>query len=132
MNTCLTCPKKSQLPKTNRIKSLQNEQNMHQRSEAPEATDKADSPQIGALLNALLNAPEVLELSASFQKMRTEEQELKEIKQALLKTQEDLQSKLVKEIDKKKTAIDKLKSEIPAIQNRCKQLGQVLGVDIYK
>jgi hypothetical protein len=67
----------------------------------------------------------------SFQKMRTEEQELLEIKQGLLVTQQNLQSKLAKEMDKKKMAIDELKSEIPGIQNICKQLGQVLGVDIY-
>ena len=75
-------------------------------------------------------APDLLGLLASLQKMRTEEQELLEIKQDLLAKEGDLQSKLVKEIDKMKMAIDELRSEIPDIQNRCRQLKQALGVDI--
>jgi sulfur relay (sulfurtransferase) DsrC/TusE family protein len=119
--------KKGPAPETNKITSVQNEQNMPQEPKTPETADKVDSPQV----EELPNVPDVLDLSVSFQKMRTEEQELLETKQALLKTQQDLQSKLVKEIAKKKMAIDELKSEIPDIQNRCRQLGQVLGVDIY-
>lgn len=119
--------RKGPAPETIKITSVQNEQDMPQEPKTPETTDKADTPQV----EELPNAPDILELSASFQKMRTEEQELLEVKQALLKTQQDLQLKLVKEIDKKKMAIDKLKSEIPAIQNGCRQLGQALGIDIY-
>jgi hypothetical protein len=119
--------KKDPAPETNKITSVQNEQNMPQGPKTPETTDKVDSPQV----KKLPNAPDVLDLLTSFQKMRTEEQELLKIKKGLLVTQQDLQSKLVKEIDKKKMAIDELKSEIPDIQNSCKQLGQVLGVDIY-
>ena len=119
--------KKDPAPETNKITSVQNEQNMPQGPKTPETTDKVDSPQA----EEQPNAPDVLDTLASFQKMRTEEQELLEIKQGLLITQQYLQSKLVKEIDKKKLIIDELKSEIPDIQNRCKQLGQVLGVDIY-
>jgi hypothetical protein len=92
----------------------------------PETTGKVDSPQAGEP-----NAPEVLDLLASLQEMRTEEQDLLETKHGLLVTQQYLQSKLVKEIDKKKRAIDELTLEIFDIQNRCRQLGRVLGVDIY-
>ena len=120
--------KKGPAPETIKITSVQNEQDMPQEPKTPETTDKEDNPQV----EELPNAPDILELSASFQNMRAEEQELLEIKQALLKTQQDLQCKLVKEIDKKKMAIDELRSEIPDIQNRCRQLAQLLEVDVYK
>jgi predicted transcriptional regulator len=113
--------KKDLALETNKITSVQNEQYL------TETTDKVDSLQV----EESPDTHDILDLSASFQKMRTEEQELLETKQALLKTQKDLQSKLVEEIDKKKKAIDELKLEIPAIQNRCRRLGRVLGVDIY-
>jgi predicted transcriptional regulator len=119
--------KKDSASETNKTTSAQNEQNMPQWFKTPETTEKVDSAQV----EHLPDAPDVLDLSASFQKMRTEEQELLEIKQTLLKKQQDLQSKLMKEIEEKRMAIDKLKSEIPDIQNRCRQLGQVLGVDVY-
>ncbi|HMK94094.1 MAG TPA: hypothetical protein VK536_01715 [Candidatus Limnocylindrales bacterium] len=115
-------------PGTTKISSVQSEQDAPQERKKPESAERANALQTGGFPNA----PDILELSASFQKMRMEEQELLGIKQALLKTQQDLQLKLVKEIDKKKLAIEALRSEIPTIQNRCRQLGQVLGVDIYK
>jgi hypothetical protein len=118
--------KKGPAPETIKITSAQNEQNMPQEPKIPETTGKV-TPQV----EEEPNAPDILELSASFQKMRTEEQELLETKQVLLKKEQDLQGKLVIEIARKKTAIDELKSEIPDIQNRCRQLGRVLGVDIY-
>jgi seryl-tRNA synthetase len=111
----------------NKITLVQNKQNMPQMSKTPETTHKVESPQV----KGVLSAPEVLDLLTSFQKMRTEERELLETKQGLLETQKDLKNKLVKEMDKKKKALEELKSEIPAIQNRCKRLGQLLGVDIY-
>jgi seryl-tRNA synthetase len=73
------------------------------------------------------NAPDVADLLASFRKMRTEEQELIETKEDLLAKERDLQSKLVKEIDRKKIAIDVLKSEIENLENRCKEMSQILG-----
>ena len=120
--------KKGPAPETIKITSVQNEQDMPQEPKTPETTGKADNTQV----EELPNAPDILELSGSFQKMRAEEQQLLGIKQGLLKTQQDLQRKLVEEIDKKKMAIDELRSEIPDIQNRCRQLAQLLGVDIYK
>jgi hypothetical protein len=119
--------KKDPILETNKITIVQNEQNMPQVSKPLETTAKVDNPHV----EESPGTPDGLDLSASFQKMRTEEQELLETKQALLKTQQDLQSKLIKEMDKKKRVIDELKLEIPDIQKRCKRLGQLLGVDIY-
>ena len=118
--------KKDPAPETVEITLIQNEQNTHQEPNIPETTDTV-IPRV----EEQSNASDVSELSASFQKMRTEEQELLETKQALLKKEQDLQGKLVIEIARKKMAIDDLKAEIPDIQNRCRQLGEVLGVDIY-
>ena len=97
---------------------------------APETqiTDKLDLTEIGEVLNA----PDLLEQVASFQKMSAEEQELLAIKRGLIMTKQELQSRLAEEMDKKKITIDELKSEIPGLQNECKQLGQLLGVDIFK
>jgi hypothetical protein len=80
----------------------------------------------------LPNTPDILDLVESFQKVRTEEQRLLEIKQQILAKQHDLQNKIVKEIEKKKATIANLTSEIPDLQNRIKNLRQALGVDIYK
>ena len=76
--------------------------------------------------------PEILELLASFQKMRTEEQELLETKEDLLTRKRDLQCKLVKEIDRKKVAIDVLKSEIQNLENACKEMAQALGIPFQR
>jgi hypothetical protein len=118
--------KKDPASETIKITSIQNDQDMPQEPKTPGPTGKADIPPV----EEQLDAPDISELSTSFQKMRTEEQELLEIKQALLKTQQNLQRKLVNEIDKKKMAINELRSEIPDIQNRCRQLAQMLGEDI--
>ena len=120
--------KKDPILETNKITLVQNEQNKPQVSKTLETTDKTDRPQI----EELTNAPDVLDMLASFQKMRTEEQELLEMKQGLLVMQQDLQSKLVKEIAKKKMAIDELKSEISTLQNRCKELAHALGIPLYR
>ena len=82
------------------------------------------SPQI----ERATNAPDVLDLVASFQKMRTEEQELLEARKDLSSRERDLQDKLAKEIEKKKIAIDVLKSEIQNLENRCKEMAQALGI----
>jgi predicted transcriptional regulator len=86
-------------------------------------TSKKDSPPI----EESSNAPDVSDLLASFQKMRTEEQELLETKEDLLAKERDLQGKLAKEIDKKKIVIDVLKSEVQNLENRCKEMTQALG-----
>jgi hypothetical protein len=73
-------------------------------------------------------SPDILELLSSLQKMGTQEQELLEAKEDLLGKEQDLRSKLLKEIDKKKIAIDVLKSEVQNLENRCKEVAQALGV----
>jgi hypothetical protein len=82
----------------------------------------------GPQIEEAINTPEILDLLASFQKMRTEEQELLETKEDLLAKRRDLQGKLVKEIDKKKVAIDVLKSEVQNLENQCKEMAQALGI----
>jgi hypothetical protein len=77
------------------------------------------------------NTTDNLDLLASFQKMKTEEQELLAQKQDLLTIEQNLLSKLVEEIDKKKMAINNLKTEIPDLQNRCKEIAQALGLPVY-
>jgi predicted transcriptional regulator len=86
-------------------------------------TSKKDSPAI----EESTNTPDVSDLLASFQKMRTEEQELLETKEDLLAKERDLQSKLFKEIDRKKIAVDELKLTIQNLENRCKEMEQALG-----
>ena len=86
-------------------------------------TSKEDSPPI----EESANAPDVADLLASFRKMRSEEQELLETKEELLAKERDLQSKLAKEIEKKKIAIDVLKSEVQNLEDRCKEMSQILG-----
>ena len=84
--------------------------------------------QIGPLqISKSSSAINDLNLLASLQKMKTEEQELIEQKQRLLTTEQNLHNKLVKEIDKKKTVITNLKSEITDLLNKCKELEQALG-----
>ena len=74
--------------------------------------------------------PDILDLLASFQKMRTEEQELLETKEDLLAKKRDLQSKLVEEIGKKKIAIDVLKSEVQNLQNQCSEIAHALDIAV--
>jgi hypothetical protein len=82
----------------------------------------------GPQIEESINTPEILDLIASFQKMRTEEQELLETKEDLLAKRRDLQGKLAKEIDKKKIAIDVLKSEVQNLENQCNEMAQALGI----
>jgi peptidoglycan hydrolase CwlO-like protein len=85
-----------------------------------------EPPQIAGLSNV----PEGLELLESFQKMETEEQELLEQKQNLLTTIQNLHNKLIEEIDRKKTAINNLQTEIPELQNKCKKIAEALGIPV--
>ena len=114
---------------TNKTTSTPNAQETSQAPESPQTTEEPeeiDYPQF----EEPTNAPDVLDLLASFQKMKTEEQKLLEIKKQILTKQQDLQNKLIKEIEKKKTTIANLTSEIPDLQNTCKQLGQALGAEV--
>ena len=96
--------------------------------ESLQTPEQVDMPKVEEQQDAL----DALDLLASLQKMRTEEQELLETKEDLLVTERDLRSKLVKEINKKKKATGKLKSEITIIQKRCEQLEKAVGVNTYK
>lgn len=62
----------------------------------------------------------------SLASLQTEEQKLLEKKENLLGIEEALKSKLVEEINRKKTAIIALKSEISTLQNGCNQLEQII------
>ena len=90
---------------------------------APESTKQIDPLQIADPSNSIND----LDLLASLQKMKTEEQVLQEQKQRLLSTEQNLHSKLLKEMDKKKTAINALRTEIPGLLNRCEELSHALG-----
>ena len=83
-------------------------------------------------LDNLRNNSDTLELLTSFQKMKSEEQRLLELKQQILSKQRDLQNKLEKEIEKMKATISNLTSEIPDLQNKTKQLGEALGIDSFQ
>ena len=63
--------------------------------------------------------------------MKTEEQALLEQKQRLLATEQNLHSKLIKEMDKKKTAISSLRTEIIERINRCDKLSQAHSENQY-
>ena len=76
-----------------------------------------------------VNNSDMLQLLQSFQKMRAEEQRLFEKKQQLVAKQLDLQSTLVKEMEKMKASIANLNSEIPELENKTRKLGEALGKD---
>jgi hypothetical protein len=76
------------------------------------------------------NSSNDLDLLVSLQKMKTEEQALLEQKQRLVATEQNLHNKLVKEMEKRKATIANLISEITDLQNRTKQIGEELGIDI--
>ena len=94
----------------------------------PDSNEIADNLQIDESPD-ISNVPDLV---LSLQEMNTKEQELLRVKQRLMETQQNLQSKLVKEIEKKKTTINDLISQIENLQNTSKRLSQVLKVDSYQ
>ena len=74
----------------------------------------------------------IVDLLATFNKMKTEEQRLLGLKHQMLTQKNELQNTLIKEIEKKKAAIATLVSEIPDLQRENQKLGELLGIDIYK
>ena len=74
----------------------------------------------------------IVDLLATFNKMKTEEQRLLGLKHQMLTQQNELQNTLIKEIEKKKAAIATLVSEIPDLQKENQKLGELLSIDIYK
>ncbi len=114
-------------PEANISTSVQLDQEIHQLSNSSGETEElVDTSSEKTPINS-----DVLQLVASFQKMRTEEQRLLELKQQILTRQHDLQDKLLKEMEKMKLTITNLTSEIPELQNKTKKLGEALGIDSY-
>jgi hypothetical protein len=99
----------------------------NQEDETLRTTDR--SQQINTLqITEASNSTNDLDLLTSLQKMKTEEQALIEQKQRLIATEQNLYSKLVKEIEKKKVTIANLASEIGDLQNKTKQLEEALSI----
>ena len=88
---------------------------------------QADNPK----LEKLSSDSDVSELLVSFQKIKLEEQRLLETKQQLLTKQNDLRSKLLREIEKTKAAIANLTSELPDLENKTKLLGEALDIHAF-
>ena len=76
----------------------------------------------------LMSSLDVSELYASYQEIKSEEQELIDRKKDLLAMEQDLRKTLLKEIGKKKKAIKVLHIEISALQNTCREISQELGI----
>jgi predicted transcriptional regulator len=91
----------------------------------PESNEQVDNLQI----DESPDTSGVLDLLLSLQEMSTKEQKLLEVKRRLMETQQDLQSKLIKKIEKKKTAVNDLISQIENLQNTSKQLSEALGAN---
>jgi hypothetical protein len=64
----------------------------------------------------------VPELDASFQRIKTDKQELTQQKRDLQLTERDLRNKVIEEIDKRWNAIEYIKSEIITLQKKCNEL----------
>ena len=89
-----------------------------------EETRQTDHPNTDEPLDAL----NISQMFSFLQKMKSEEQELIEQKQDLLKKQQELRSLLIQEIDKKKKTIQELKSEVSDLQKTCKEISQALEI----
>jgi hypothetical protein len=73
-----------------------------------------------------------LDLLSVLQKMKKEEQEVRDQKDGLLSIERQLRGKLAMEIEKTKISINNLKSEIPSLQKKCEDLAQVLEIPVQK
>jgi hypothetical protein len=110
---------------SSKVTSIPKVKAIPQKPETSSTTDQSqqiDYPQFKEPSNSIND----LDLVASLQKMKTEEQALLEQKQRLLATEQNLHTKLVKEMDKKKTNINALRTEIIDRINRCDKLSQAL------
>jgi hypothetical protein len=95
----------------------------HESLRAPEETKQTDTFQ-KADSTSTINDLDFLEV---LERMKIEEQELLKQKQRLLLKEQDLHKRLVKEMEKKKMAINNLKTEISNITNRCNGFLDALG-----
>jgi hypothetical protein len=89
-----------------------------------EETRQTDHPNTDESLDAL----NISQMFSLFQKMKSEEQELLEQKQDLLKMERELQSLLIQEIGKKKKTIQELKSDVSDLQKTCQEISQALEI----
>jgi hypothetical protein len=71
---------------------------------------------------------DVSDLFATYEKLKTEEQELVDCKQNLLATEQSLRNRLKLEICKKKKDIKELQVEIAALENTCEEIKLELGI----
>jgi hypothetical protein len=105
--------------------SIPSEQENTQKTKSPEEAKQQD------YLNdtETIHNSDTLQLLESYQKMKAEEQRLIEQKQQILTKQQDLQNTLLKEMEKMKTTIANLTSEIPDLQNKTQKLEEAIGID---
>ncbi len=66
------------------------------------------------------------ELLSAIKKMQSEEFELNQLKQDLLKQEQELRTQLLKEFEKEKATIKKLKSEISGLLDTVNEIKQSL------
>ena len=96
-----------------------------QKLETPQTTDR--SHQIDPLkFTEPSNSTSGLDLIASLQKMKKEEQELLEQKQRLVATEQNLQGKLVKEVEKRKQPSTMQKPKFSTVQTDAKNYRRAL------
>lgn len=108
----------------NIVASIPNDQEAAQKFKLSGGAKQLDNVNVAETVNN----SETLQLLQSFQKMREEEQRLIEQKQHLLTKQFNLQSALVKQMEKMKASIVNLNSEIPELENKIQKLEETLGL----
>jgi hypothetical protein len=97
-------------------------QKIRQEPKIPQTTEKVDHPQ-----NAeFLELGEVLTILADLQKLKLEEAALIAVKQHLTEAQQEFQNRVKEEIETTKIEIDNLWSEIDVLENRCKELSELV------
>jgi hypothetical protein len=73
-----------------------------------------------------MDALDVSELYASYQKLVIKEQQLMDRKEDLLSKEQDLRKRLLREIDNKNKEINALQIEISVLQNKCEEISREL------
>ena len=75
-----------------------------------------------------LDSLDVSELFVSYQKLKTEEQQLANCKKDLHSMEMGLRNRLIQEINNKKKAVEELKVEILTLNSTCNEIEQELGL----
>lgn len=102
--------------------AMLNAQKIHQEPKMPQITQKTDQPQNSKRPKHI----HIYSILEDFQKMILEEAALLGVKQYLSETQQDLQNKIIKEMDRKRIHIYSLRSEIDVLENNCKKLSEAV------